>query len=43
MHGFTDNYIKVSVPYNSEIVNQIMEVKLKDFDDAGNVIAEVIH
>ena len=39
MHGFTDNYIKVSVPYNPSIVNKIVEIQLQDFDDAGNVNA----
>jgi threonylcarbamoyladenosine tRNA methylthiotransferase MtaB len=39
MHGFTDNYIKVSVPYNASIVNNIVEIQLQDFDDAGNVNA----
>ena len=43
MHGFTDNYIKVTVPYNENQVNAIMPVKLVDFDEAGNVLATVLH
>jgi hypothetical protein len=42
MHGFTDNYIKVSVPYDTGIVNQLVNVQLQDFDDAGNVNAIVL-
>ena len=28
MHGFTDNYIRVTVPYRKELVNTVAEVKL---------------
>lgn len=42
MHGFTDNYIKVTVPYNAEKVNQIVTVKLNDFDDVGNLHASLV-
>ncbi len=42
MHGFTDNYIKVSVPYDAEAVNRIVPVTLLDFDDAGNVTSAVV-
>lgn len=28
MHGFTENYVKVSVPYQAELVNTIQPVKL---------------
>ena len=41
MHGFTDNYIKVSVPYIQEKINSIVSVSLIDFDDAGNVSAVI--
>ncbi len=39
MHGFTDNYIKVKVPFDASAVNQIIEVELKNFDAEGNVFA----
>ncbi|MFN8284634.1 MAG: tRNA (N(6)-L-threonylcarbamoyladenosine(37)-C(2))-methylthiotransferase MtaB [Chitinophagales bacterium] len=42
MHGFTDNYIKVAVPYNAEKVNNIVAVALNDFDEAGNVEAALV-
>lgn len=41
MHGFTDNYIKVSMPFDALYVNQLVNVYLQDFDDAGNVLAIV--
>ncbi len=41
MHGFTDNYIKVSMPFDALHVNQLVNVHLQDFDDAGNVLAIV--
>ena len=28
MHGFTDNYIRVTVPYRKELVNTVAQVKL---------------
>ena len=42
MHGFTDNYIKVSVLFDKEKVNQIANVTLNDFDEAGNVKATIV-
>ena len=41
MHGFTDNYTKVSMPFDALHVNQLVNVHLQDFDDAGNVLAIV--
>jgi threonylcarbamoyladenosine tRNA methylthiotransferase MtaB len=32
MSGFTDNYIKVTLPYESDMINQIAEVSLTDID-----------
>ena len=37
MHGFTDNYIKVAVPFDASMVNQLVPVQLQDFDEAGNI------
>lgn len=33
MHGFTENYIRVSAPYDASKINKITEVILGDFDD----------
>ncbi len=35
MFGFTSNYVKVKVPYNESLVNQIKEVKLTEIDRDG--------
>jgi len=32
MFGFTDNYIKVQLPYNEELINQIVAVKLEGIE-----------
>jgi threonylcarbamoyladenosine tRNA methylthiotransferase MtaB len=37
LNGFTDNYIKVKVPYSSEFENQIKTITLKDVDLDGVV------
>ena len=33
MFGFTDNYIKVSFPYDKNLVNKIINVKLLVFSE----------
>ncbi|HYQ56311.1 MAG TPA: MiaB/RimO family radical SAM methylthiotransferase, partial [Draconibacterium sp.] len=37
MAGFTENYIKVELPYQEELVNQLRSVKLKSILPNGNV------
>lgn len=34
MHGFTDNYIRVTASYRPELINRVSEVILGDFDPA---------
>lgn len=42
MHGFTDNYIKVSLPLDEKLINQISKVKLLHMDDScETVISEL--
>lgn len=43
IQGFTENYIKVKVPYDPGIRNQILKVKLNDFDDDGSVLATILN
>jgi threonylcarbamoyladenosine tRNA methylthiotransferase MtaB len=43
MHGFTQNYIKVEHPYQKELVNQIVRVKLKEISPSGNFLVDIIH
>ncbi|UZO80743.1 tRNA (N(6)-L-threonylcarbamoyladenosine(37)-C(2))-methylthiotransferase MtaB [Aquimarina sp. ERC-38] len=35
IHGFTENYIKVRMPWNPELVNTIHNVKLTEIDEEG--------
>ena len=37
MYGFTENYIKVETPFNKQLINQIVKVKLNKINDDGNV------
>ncbi len=36
--GFTDNYIKVSLPYEPNLINTIVEVKLKSLDKQNKIV-----
>lgn len=38
MHGFTDNYIRVEMPYRKEWVNTCRPVRLGDFNEAGDAL-----
>ena len=33
MHGFTENYIKVEIPYDSHLVNETRRVTLDSWND----------
>lgn len=36
MFGFTENYIKVEVPYDEKLINQIRKFKISEINRAGN-------
>lgn len=38
--GFTENYVKIKMPWNPELVNTLQEVKLLSIDEDGLVKAE---
>ncbi len=40
MYGFTDNYIKVKMAFDEELVNEIIEVKLDSINSEGEVIGK---
>ena len=42
MYGYTDNYIKVEVPYEASLVNQLMEVSLEQVNHRGFVASGVL-
>ena len=33
MHGFTPNYVKISLPYDASMVNELVQVKLSKFSE----------
>jgi len=39
--GFTDNYIRISVPYDAELANRILTVRLESID-GSNVLGRVL-
>ena len=41
MHGFTDNYVKVEVPYDPALVNQLVTVQLDRITDQGSVAVTI--
>ncbi len=42
MFGFTDNYVKVQLPYDESLVNQIHELSLDNIHSNGNVEARLL-
>ena len=42
MYGYTDNYLRVSVPYNTDYINQICKVCLVSLDEEGNITSEIV-
>src|SRR5690606_1915507 len=43
MHGFTENYIRVTAPYDPALVNEVQRVKLDVINEKGLVVAEAAH
>jgi threonylcarbamoyladenosine tRNA methylthiotransferase MtaB len=43
IHGFTENYVKVKMHWNPELVNTLQQVKLLSIDDDGLVKAEFVN
>ena len=41
LFGFTDNYIKVKVPFIEELVQKKINLKLLSFDENGNVLSKI--
>lgn len=42
MHGWTDNYIKVKTPHDPSLINQLRMVNLKEIDEKGEMLVEVM-
>jgi threonylcarbamoyladenosine tRNA methylthiotransferase MtaB len=42
LFGFTDNYIKVKIPYSEEIMQKKIKIKLLSFDENGQITSQKI-
>jgi threonylcarbamoyladenosine tRNA methylthiotransferase MtaB len=42
MHGFTENYIKVKVPFTESLINQIRKVRLERIEKDGIFAVEIV-
>lgn len=42
MHGFTDNYIRVELNHDDDLDNQLVHVRLGDFNEDGTALKEII-
>ncbi|MEA2107365.1 MAG: tRNA (N(6)-L-threonylcarbamoyladenosine(37)-C(2))-methylthiotransferase MtaB [Bacteroidota bacterium] len=42
MFGFTENYIKVEIPYSHSLVGAIRQVKLLELSETGNIKAAIL-
>lgn len=43
IHGFTENYVKIKTPWNSELVNTLHQVNLTKIDEEGSVRIQFIN
>jgi threonylcarbamoyladenosine tRNA methylthiotransferase MtaB len=43
MFGWTDNYVRVEVPYNDELVNCVLNFKLETINNEGHVEGVIIY
>ena len=42
MYGYTDNYLRVSAPYDTSRINTICSVRLERLDKEGNIHSEIV-
>jgi len=42
IYGFTENYIRVGVPYDPELINKIVDVRLSKVDQSGNMMGQIL-
>jgi threonylcarbamoyladenosine tRNA methylthiotransferase MtaB len=41
MHALTENYLKIKLPYQAELINQIIPVSIKSIDEEGFAISHL--
>ena len=42
MHGFTDNYVRVELPYDISLDNQLVRVCMGEFNEDGTALLGTI-
>ncbi len=42
INGFTDNYIKVSVPFSEELINKLQKSSLQKINESGICVGEIV-
>ena len=42
MHGFTDNYVRVELPHDNSLDNQLLRVRMGDFNEDGTALLGAI-
>lgn len=42
LYGFTENYVKVKLPYNADLINTIQKVKLTSIDRDGLMLGDLL-
>ena len=42
MHGFTDNYVRVELPYDISLDNQLVRIRMGDFNEDGTALMGTI-
>ena len=42
MHGFTENYVRVELPYDLSLDNQLIRVRMGDFNEEGTALSGAI-
>lgn len=42
MHGFTDNYVRVELPHDNSLDNQLIRVRMGDFNEDGTALLGTI-
>jgi threonylcarbamoyladenosine tRNA methylthiotransferase MtaB len=42
IHGFSDNYIRIAVPYDPALINRTINVRMEKINDQGNVQGQLL-
>ncbi|MEE2700048.1 MAG: tRNA (N(6)-L-threonylcarbamoyladenosine(37)-C(2))-methylthiotransferase MtaB [Bacteroidota bacterium] len=42
LYGFTDNYIRVKIPYSEKCLQKKIKIRLLSFDENGKILSEIV-